>query len=235
MEKVKIGIAGLDHMLNGGLVARRSYLITGGPGAGKTILSMQFLLEGAANKEKGVYIALEERGAELIEDMGVFGWDLHNIKIIDTIQEPDTKTWSLRSDSVVSKPDMTLSNLVSMIEKKIETYNATRIVLDSITTIRMLYESEIAARKDILSLMNFLNTSGCTSLLTVESPLTDRIGMEEFLASGVIKLHMINKEGETVNAISVEKMRGMAFDKHMRPMKITNKGIEVFPSETLFG
>lgn len=235
MEKVKIGIAGLDHMLNGGLVAGRSYLITGGPGAGKTILSMQFLLEGAANKEKGVYIALEERGAELIEDMGVFGWDLHNIKIIDTIQEPDTKTWSLRSDSVVSKPDMTLSNLVSMIEKKIETYNATRIVLDSITTIRMLYESEIAARKDILSLMNFLNTSGCTSLLTVESPLTDRIGMEEFLASGVIKLHMINKEGETVNAISVEKMRGMAFDKHMRPMKITNKGIEVFPSETLFG
>jgi KaiC/GvpD/RAD55 family RecA-like ATPase len=107
-----------------------------------------------------------------------------------------------------------------------------RIVIDSLTSVKMLYETDYDMRRSLLSLMNFLFKSEATSLLT---STTESINlMEESLASGIIKLHKIDNKGEMINAISIEKMRGSDFDKHIRPMKITNKGLNVFPNETIF-
>ncbi len=231
MERIKTGISGLDEMLNGGLISGRPYIVTGSPGAGKTILGMQFLMEGAKNRERGMYISLEESGEELTENMSVFGWNLHSIKIIDTAHELGGDKWLIKADTIVSKPEFSLVNLMRVMRERMQIYKPKRLVIDSLTSVKMLYEKEYDMRRGLLSLMNFLLRSKATSLLTSTSTSGS---MEESLASGVIKLHMIESRGEILNAISIVKIRGSDFDKHIRPMKITNEGIVVFPNETIF-
>lgn len=232
MERVKTGIPGVDEMLNGGLVAGRPHIVLGSPGSGKTIFGMQFLLEGVKQKEKGLYITLEESSEELIQNMSVFGWDLNSIKIVDTTHEIGADKWLIKADTIVSKPEFSLINLMRVMRERMQIYKPKRIVIDSLTSIKMLYEKKYDMRRGLLALMNFLFRSGATSILT--SSIESEIRMEESLASGIIKLHMIESKGETLNAINIVKMRGCDFDKHIRPMKITNKGIVVFQSETLF-
>lgn len=234
MEKISTGIPGLDEMLHGGLISGRPYLIVGGPGAGKTILCMQYLMDGIAKNEKGLYVALEEQAQELSQDMVSFGWDLARVKVLDTMQDMASGIWAIKTTGVISKPEFTLKNLIEAIRDILVTYKPKRVVIDSLTSIKMLYESQIEARRELLGLMNFLESSGCTSLLTSELQGPD-ILMEEFLASGVLKLHLIDTEGERLSAVSIQKIRGSSFDKHIRPMKITEKGIVVFPNESVFG
>ncbi len=234
MEKISTGVSGLDEMLHGGLIAGRPYLITGGPGAGKTIMCMQFLMEGIKNNEKCLYVALEEQAQELKEDMASFGWDLQRIKILDTMQDMASGVWAIKTAGVISKPEFTLKNLIEAIRNIMVSYKPKRMVVDSLTSIKMLYESMTEARQEILGLLNFLEATGCTTLLTSELSGPEVL-MEEFLTSGVLKIHLIDNEGERLSAVSVQKMRGSSFDKHMRPMKITDTGIVVFPNESVFG
>lgn len=233
MEKVSTGIEGLDEMLEGGLIVGRPYLVIGGPGAGKTILCMQFLMEGVKRNEKGLYIALEEQAQELKQDMDMFGWDLQRIKILDTMQDMASGVWAIKTAGVITKPEFTLKNLVEAIRGILLSYKPQRIVVDSLTSIKMLYESKIEARREILGFLNFLESTGCTTILTSELDGPD-ILMEEFLTSGVIKLSIIENEGERISALSIQKMRGSNFDKHLRPVKIQDKGIIVFPNESVF-
>ncbi len=224
-------------MLYGGLIEGRPYIIAGGPGAGKTILGMQFLLHGIKNRERAIYVSLEETAEQLRDEMTAFGWDLTPIKILDTAQELSMGKWLIKADNVISKPEFTLSNLTKILSRKIESYKPKRMVIDSITSIRLMYEKKSDMRREILAMMNFLSRSGCTTLITSEINIdikASEILMEEFLASGVIKLHTIERKGEIINAISIEKIRGTDFDKHLRPLRITNEGIVVFPSETVF-
>lgn len=233
MERVKTGVPGLDEMLGGGLIAGRPYVVIGPPGAGKTILGMQFLMEGARNHENGLYISLEESSNELVEDMSLFGWDLlSSIKILDTSQDFATDKWLIKTDSVLAKPEFSLLNLLTVLHEKIQTYHPKRMVIDSITSIKMLYEKDFEMRRGLLSLMYFLFRSNATTLLT-STKMSENL-MEESLASGIIKMHKLENRGEMIHAISVEKMRGSDFDTHMRPLKITSKGLTVFNTETVF-
>ncbi|MBN2251582.1 MAG: ATPase [Candidatus Altiarchaeota archaeon] len=231
MERVSTGIAGLDEMLNGGFIQGRPYVVIGTPGAGKTIFGMQFLMEGVKNKERGFYVSLEESSEELIANMNVFGWDLQSIKILDTSQELGSDKWLIKTDTIVAKPEFSLGNLLRVMREKMQTYKPRRIVIDSMTSIKMLYEKNYDMRRGLLSLMNFLFRADATTILT--STCASQNLMEESLASGIIKLHKLENKGEMVTGISVEKMRGSDFDKHIRPYKITDKGIVVFPNETL--
>jgi len=233
IDKIPTGIAGLDEMLYGGLVKGRPYLVAGGPGAGKTILCMQFLMDGVKNNEKGLYLALEEQAEEIREDMTLFGWNINRIKMIDTMQDISNGVWSLRTSGAVSKPEFNLRNLVSVIKEKVDDYQPQRLVVDSLTSIKMLYENRMSARKEILGLMNALSKFGCTTLMTSEASGPETL-MEEFLASGVIKMLIIEEKGERFHAVVIQKMRGSKFDTHVRPMKITDEGIVVYPNESIF-
>lgn len=233
MERIPTGIDGLDTMLRGGLIPGRPYLVTGGPGVGKTIFCMQFLMKGVEMKERGLYVALEEQADQLNEDMSEFGWDMNRIKILDTMQDVSSGMWTLKAAGIVSRPEFTLKNLIETLREKIHTYKPKRLVIDSLTSIKMLYSNETDARRELLGLMNFLLASGCTTLMTCEK-ISNSLTMEEFLTSGSVSLSMIHNEGERLEAISVTKMRGSGFDKHVRPMKITENGIEVFPNESVF-
>ena len=232
LDRISTGVEGLNAMLTGGLIQNRSYILIGGPGTGKTILSMHFLMEGAKNGEEGLFLSLEESASELKEDMGLFGWDLKRIKLIDTTQELSGK-WAMRVESVIAGPELSLNNILSILKEYISKYSIKRVVIDSLTSFKVMQKSVVDYRRSILTLMKFLSTAGCTSMLTIESEDDDAI-MEEFLASGVIKLDFVEHSGEWLNSIRVKKMRGTTYDQHTRPMKITDKGIMVFSNETLF-
>ena len=106
------------------------------------------------------------------------------------------------------------------------------IVIDSITALKELCERERDVRVDLLSLMNYLSENRCTSLLISES-MGETVEVESFLGRGTVRLQTVFLEGKRKRSILIEKMRGTGFDEQARPMRITEKGIEVFPSESL--
>jgi len=232
MERVRTGVSGLDEMLNGGLITNRPYVVIGAPGSGKTILGMQFLMDGIKVNEKGLYVSLEESAEELTANMALFGWNLQNIKILDTSQDFSSDKWFIKTDSIISKPEFSLSSLLTVLHEKISSYRPKRVVIDSLTSIRMLYEKDYEMRKGLLSLMYFLFRSDATTLLM--STGTSMNMMEESLASGIVRMTRLDNRGEAIHGISVDKMRGSDFDKHIRPMKITDKGLVVFNTESIY-
>ncbi len=232
MIKVKTGISGLDDMLNGGLIAGRPYLIAGAPGAGKSIFGMQFLMQAAQEGKSGIYITLEERKKGLRDNFQVFGWDIDKIHVIEATPEMGNRMWEIRTEAQFINMNLNMNNLTGAIREKLA-YNVERIVLDSVTTLKMLYSSEIEARREILSLIHFLTDTGCTSLLLAEKFDAERT-MESFLAEGAIELRIIEERGIKKRAIEIKKMRGTDFDEQWRPMKITERGIVVYPDEALF-
>jgi KaiC/GvpD/RAD55 family RecA-like ATPase len=233
MEKIKTGVKGLDEMLGGGLVKGRPYIIVGGPGVGKTILCMQFLMEGIKNNEKCLYVALEEQADQLREDMKAFGWDISRIRILDTMQDLGSGVWTIKTAGVITKPEFTLKNLIDAVRNLLVAYKPSRIAIDSLTSVKMLYDNPLEIRRGIVGLMNFLIASGTTTILTSESTGEDVL-MEEFLASGVIKLSLVESEGERLSALNILKMRGTDFDKNTRPLKVAEKGIVVYPHESVY-
>ncbi len=232
MIKVKTGISGLDQMLNGGLIAGRPYLVSGMPGAGKSIFGMQFLMQAAQEGKSGIYVTMEERKKGLKQNYQVFGWNIDKIHVIQATPELGNKMWEIRTDASFINMTLNMNNLTDAIKEKLAP-GVERIVLDSVTTLKMLYSSEVDARREILSLIHFLTDTGCTSLLLAEK-FNDERAMESFLAEGSIELRIIEEKGIKKRAIEIKKMRGTAFDEQWRPMKITDKGIIVYADEALF-
>ena len=232
MIKVKTGVSGLDKMLNGGLIAGRPYLVSGMPGAGKSIFGMQFLMQAVNEGKSGIYVTMEERKKGLKQNFRVFGWDIDKIHVIQATPELGNNMWEIRTDASFINMTLNMNNLTDAIKERMK-HSVERIVLDSVTTLKMLYSSEVDARREILSLIHFLTDTGCTSLLLAEKFNEDR-AMESFLAEGSIELRIIEEKGIKKRAIEIKKMRGTAFDEQWRPMKITDKGITVYADEALF-
>jgi KaiC/GvpD/RAD55 family RecA-like ATPase len=232
MQKVKTGISGLDKMLNGGLIAGRPYLVSGAPGAGKSIFGMQFILQAVTEGKNGIYVTLEERKKGLKQNFQVFGWDVDKVHVIEATPELGNPMWEIKTENSFLNMTLNINNLTDAIRQTLKG-DAERIVLDSVTTLKMLYSSEIEARREVLSLMNFLTDTNCTSLLLAET-FDDERNMESFLADGSIELRIIEEKGIKKRAIEIKKMRGTDFDEQWRPMKITQKGIIVYADEALF-
>jgi circadian clock protein KaiC len=241
MKKVPAGIDGLDKMLNGGLPRGRCILVCGGPGSGKTILSMQFLLHGAVQlDEPGLYVSLDEDISQLREEVASFGWDLEKLEkkgklaVVDASPIRHIPAEVKVGDLWVGKRNFSSVSLVEIIKKNVEKIKAKRIVIDPITALTFLYQDVSERRTAILDLFETLTNLGTTNLVTNELrsvTLEREIRSEEFLAHGVILLHVFVSDKEIVRGIQVEKMRGIAHDDQIRPYRITENGIEVFPQE----
>jgi len=241
MKQVPTGIDGLDKMLNCGLPAGRCILVCGGPGSGKTILSWQFLYYGAVRyNEPGLYVSLDEDTNQLKEEMASFGWDLEKLikkgklEIVDASPirriPGEVKIGDLR----VGKRDFSLVSLIEIIKKNAKEINAKRIVIDPITLLTSQYHDISERRTAILDFFEALTNLGTTNLITTELrsvTLEREIRTEEFLAHGVIVLHVFVSDREILRGIQIEKMRGIDHDNQIRPYKITEKGIEIFPQE----
>lgn len=241
MKRIPIGIDGLDKMLDGGLPSSRCILVCGGPGSGKTILSTQFLHYGAVQcGESGLYVSLDENLTQLKEEMAGFGWDLEKLKkkgklaIVDASPIRHLPGEIKIGDLWVGKRDFSLVSLIEVIKENAKKINAKRVVIDPITALTFQYHDVSERRTAILDFFEALSNLGTTSLVTTELrsvTLEREIRAEEFLAHGVILLHVFISEREIVRGIQIEKMRGIEHDNQIRPYKITENGIEVFSQE----
>ncbi|AEA47583.1 RAD55 family ATPase [Archaeoglobus veneficus] len=228
--RASTGVEGLDEMLNGGLIPGRTYLVKGGPGSGKTILSMLFLVEGAKRGENCIYVTLEEPINEVKEDMKNVGVDIDsfdNIHMFDASPSGET----LFGNSFFRNLELDIPGFKAALEAKIEELKPTRIVVDPITILELASKSEVEYRRDMMSLFNIFKVHKVTALLTSEKT---GVSPEDFLVSGVIEYVEYEIRGRLIRGIRIRKMRGTAFDESIRPYRITSEGIKVFSEENIF-
>lgn len=242
MRNVPTGVKGLDEMLGGGIPSGRSILVCGGPGSGKTIFGIQFLCNGITESgENGLYVSLDENTEHLKQDMAGFGWDLekleekHRLAIIDASPIRTVPGEVRIGELKIGKRDFSMLSLIEIIKANAKKIKAKRIVVDPITTLIVQYPDSSEKRNAVLDLLETISSLGTTNIVTTENRATTlmrRVSMEEFLAHGVMILHVFHEGRELVRALQIEKMRGIAHDQEIRPYRITDKGLVVYSKES---
>jgi circadian clock protein KaiC len=230
-ERVTSGIPGFDDVVGGGLVRGHTYLVVGSAGTGKTLLSLQWLREGIAHGEKALYVTLAETSQEIRANARTLGWNLEGIEFIDLAPSgvslaDQADEYRVFAPSEVEKDPMWRAICQQVVER-----SPRRVVLDSLTQLRYLSTDEYQFRKHILALVNFLNSRGCTSLLTFEPDELQRETSVALAVNGVIRLRTGISPGLAIGlrSVQVEKMRGSGFMSGRHPLRITPRGLEVFP------
>ena len=227
-EQVPTGVAGLDDLIEGGLPARSLVVLGGGPGTGKTLLAARFLYEGATHDEPSVYVSFAESRAQFLSNMAKFGFDFQ--KLINTEKFEFVDLTTVVGEAVPDALDLVLSQVTSM--------RAKRLVVDSFTALAQGFERVIDARIALQVILGKLvREEGCTTLLLVEMPFgTDKIGLgiEEFVADGIIVLDFVNHKGGPQRTINIKKMRGTQIRQDTSTYSISSKdSFLVFPAVEL--
>ena len=240
------GIPGLDELFFGAFPKGKTILLSGPPGAGKTVFGMQFLVAGALANEPGVFVAFDDLPGHIRRDMHSFNWEIESLEnvnpplltMVDGFASRVGLTTSERFQ-IRANVDSLLITLMDVLRKT----GATRIVIDSLTTLSSSVRSTDQVRKEILTLSAILGEQGCTTLLTAElggGPLgfsdivqsTGRFGVEEYSAQGAIVLNYLERtDGEFVRTILVQKMRGHTHVFGWRECKISEEGFTVLPDK----
>ncbi len=238
------GVPGLDELLDGGLPKGRVILILGEPGAGKTILASQFLYSGARRyNEKGVFVCLEEARVHLYKEMALFGWNFAELERNGMLSFVDATPLRLLPEKVrigdvaIDRKDFSIMTLSQAITREVSRLRPARIAVDSITSLMIQYPEIVKRRTAIFELVGALVATGATCIMTSELKsvgLRRSLEMEEFLAHGVILLQSLRVGSSLTRMLQIEKMRETACDTQPRPYRITEKGIEVYPGETVF-
>ena len=227
-ELAPTGIAGLDEVLRGGLPKHQMYFIQGDPGAGKTTLSFQFLLEGVRRGEKSMYVTLSASRRDLERVARSHGWDMSGLKIHEQFQ---TRT---SSDTTIFRPaEIELGKTVQAILDAIDAHQPDRVVIDSLGEIRLLSESVLRYRKQLLLLKEFFRERSITALVLDDRSTAARESEVQGLAEGVIVLTVAAPMyGNTKRSLEVVKMRGVAFRGGYHDFTIEKGGLTVYPRLT---
>jgi circadian clock protein KaiC len=227
-ERASTGSAGLDDILAGGFEAYRVYLIEGRPGTGKTTLALQFLLEGAQRGERCLYVTLSESERELRAVAASHGWGLQGIDIFELTPEA-----SLDPDQELTlfhPADMELSETTKQILDRVAEINPKRIVFDSLSEMRLLAQSPLRYRRQILALKTFFARRQCTVLLLDDLTSNENDLQLHSISNGVITLEQIALDyGAERRRLRVVKMRGMTFRGGYHDFTIRAGGLAIFP------
>ena len=223
-KRLSTGIAGLDEVLHGGLLPHRSYLVRGTAGTGKTTLGLHFLAAGAPNGEKSLLITLGTPEARIRLDAETFGFDLTGIPIIDLTPAPDffakAKTYDIFSPADVEREPITRK-----ITEQIEKQKPQRVFVDAITQFRYLASDPQQFHRQVLAFLHYLTEQQATVLFTSEYSNVTPDDDLQFLCDGII--NVANTEhGRT---LTVSKYRGSGFQEGRSAMRITERGILVYP------
>jgi circadian clock protein KaiC len=225
--RISTGVAGLDDILNGGLTSQRLYLVEGSPGAGKTTLGLQFLLDGVARDERGLYITLSETADELTAVAHSHGWSLDAIAVHELAS--DTALDPSAQQSVFHPSELELGETTSDVMQQVDRHKPVRVVFDSLSEMRLLAQNPLRYRRQILALKQFFASRSCTVLL-----LDDKTGDSDqhlhSIAHGVISLEQIAKEfGTERRRVNIVKMRGIQFRGGYHDYLLQHGGLCVFP------
>ena len=226
---VSSGSAALDYILCGGYASNRVHLIEGEPGAGKTTLGLQFLLDGAAKGEKCLYITLSESKDELLHVAGTHGWDLGGIEIFELVP-PELSLDTEREQSIVYASDLELGETVQMVMEVVERARPARVVFDSLSEIRLLAQGPLRFRRQVLALKHYFAKQQCTVLFLDDlTQMVDDLSLHS-LAHGVVRLDQVAVTyGAERRRLRVFKMRGRPFRGGFHDFAIRTGGVEIFP------
>lgn len=223
------GVPGLDHLMRGGFAQGRAHLVEGRPGSGKTTIGLQFLLEGARNGERCLYITLSESKRELASVAERHGWSLDGIEIYELVP-PELSLDKSTYQTLVHSSDLELGETLEMALAAIEQYEPTRLVFDSLSEIRLLSQGSLRYRRQVLALKSFVLLKDITTLF-----LDDLTGEQDDLnlhsvCHGVLRLEQnVPAYGGERRRIRVIKMRGVQIRGGHHDLVILPGGVQVFP------
>jgi circadian clock protein KaiC len=224
---VKSGVDGLDHILSGGFPSRRMYLIQGDPGTGKTTLALQMLLHGRDRGERVLYVTLSESASELQAVARSHGWDLERVDIYEMV--PHESLEALENTLYVPA-EVELGERMVALLREIERVKPKRVVIDSCSELRLLAQTSLRFRRQILALKQHLDTYDCTMLL-LENPLTPTGDvLLQSLVHGVIHLEQLSPHyGSERRRLRILKLREVKFRGGYHDFQITRGGLVIFP------
>jgi circadian clock protein KaiC len=227
-ERCSTGVAALDGLLHGGLLTERLYLIDGNPGSGKTTLGLQFLMEGVRRGERSLYVTLSETRRELIAGAASHGWSLDGIDIVELI--PDQAEFGGEGSFMLQAADVELNETGQKIFAAIRELNPARIVFDSLSELRLLAQSSLRYRRQILAFKQFLIGRRCTVLLLDDRTAEGPDLQLHSIAHGVLAFY-VNAPvyGQARRQLQILKYRGSDFVSGFHDFAIRHEGIAVFP------
>jgi len=228
--KAQTGVEGLDDILAGGLQRGRVYLIEGSPGTGKTTIATQFLLAGAAAGERGLYITLSETEEELRESAASHGWTFDDPIGVYELVPPESLLDEDQQQSLLYSSDLELGETTKRIFEAIEEANPRRIVVDSLSEIRLLAQSSLRYRRQVLALKHYFARKGGTVVMLDDLTSDTHDKTVHSVAHGVIRLEELAPDyGAERRRLRVIKYRGQSFRGGFHDMIIKTGGVTVFP------
>jgi len=229
-QRLRTGIAPLDDILNGGLIPERLYLVDGNPGSGKTTFALQYLLEGVRQGEKCLYVSLSETREELEAGASSHGWSLESIHIVELSSDHQHELDGDSSLTMIQPSDVELSDTVRKIVDAIEQTSPTRVVLDSLSEMRLLAQSSLRYRRQILALKQLFAGRRCTVLMLDDRTAEGPDLQLHSIAHGVIAFYVTTPVyGCARRQLQVLKLRGSDFSSGFHDFFIGRGGLEVFP------
>jgi circadian clock protein KaiC len=226
----RTGIAGLDEILKGGLPRNRFYLLRGQPGVGKTTVALQFLMEGLANGEPGLYITLSETREEVMEVAHSHGWELEGLTIFE-LAALEAQLAQDSQNTIFYPSELELNKTTDVLLEQITKAAPRRLVLDSLSELRLLSDTALRYRRQMLALKQFFAGKNITVLL-----LDDHAGEAggdvhvQSIAHGVITLEQLASDyGAERRRIRINKLRGVGFVGGYHDATIERGGFQVYP------
>lgn len=228
-QRASTGCRGLDDILVGGLDANRLYLVEGHPGSGKTTISLQFLLEGKRRGERVLYITMSESQRELDLVAHRHGWSLDGVDVFELIPtevaiDPDQEL------TVLHPSEVELSETVRSVFERIDALNPSRVVIDSLSELRLLAQDALRYRRQVLALKHFFSKRNCTVILLDDlTSMTVDLQLHSIVHGSLLLEQQALDYGKPRRRLLVRKMRGLAFRGGYHDFEIRTGGLEVFP------
>ncbi|TWO73108.1 AAA family ATPase [Caenimonas sedimenti] len=227
-ERASTGIPGLDDVLGGGLPIRHLYLVEGNPGAGKTTLALQFLRDAGERGERGLYVTLSETADELRTVAASHGWSLAGIELFELVSSeglsPEVE------QSILHPSEVELGETVRGIMSAVDQMRPSRVVFDSLSEMRLLAQTPLRYRRQVLALKRFFAERKCTVLMLDDCSDHHADQQLHSIAHGVIRLEQaVDQYGPERRRLRVIKMRGIRYRGGDHDFSLNTGGLSVYP------